>query len=97
MLKKCSVILITAFVFSTVGYFLMPTQEAEAGATKIITTIKRWKKVAEDGSVCSSGATKYVKRYESLLHKIFGRHPHSTTKILRSVKETIFLDIPTCW
>lgn len=97
-MKKCLVVLIAAFVFSTVGYFVPPTHDAEAAPRKITTTFTFWKKLDNNDFICESGTDVDVDRDEPPWHKIaFWVHPHNTIRVIRHVDEFIWLGIPTCW
>ena len=98
MMKKCLGILVAAFLFSTVGYFVMPTQEVEAAPLRITTITTHWRELANDGSICDSGSSVRVHRHEPWLHRInIFAHPHNTIRVLRTINDDIWLGVPTCW
>lgn len=97
-MKKCLVVLIAAFVFSTVGYFVTSTHDAEAAPRKITTTFIHWKELDDNNFICDHGTDVYVDRDEPIWHKVaFWVHPHNTIRVIDVINRRIWLGVPTCW
>jgi len=98
MLKRCLGVFLLAALFSMVTIFIVPTQTADAGPTKITIHKKFRRTIAQDGSICSSRlVASRVDKDESLWHKWFGKHPHKTQYETLTTFHDIHLNQPTCW